>query len=267
MTSIGSELGRFRRRWAARAAAPGGDAATPARPARLRGRAFGSGPVLVVTATAVVGFLLVSQLGTSQRFSQRLQAESEQDLARILASLTDEADSLRDEISDLKVQLVNLRNSSRQDGTAERAAREQLKALSVLAGTVPVTGPGLTLVVDDPEGVVIYDALIDALQELRDAGAEALAINDQRVGGASSLAQREGRILLDANPLSAPYRITAIGQATTLEGGLKIPGGVLDTLDALDGVRAEVRRSAKLDVPALARAPAFRVARPVGSGP
>ncbi|HEX2699985.1 MAG TPA: DUF881 domain-containing protein [Acidimicrobiales bacterium] len=266
MSALGSELGRLRRRWV-RPRLRRRDAGVPIAPSGLRTRTLGPGPVLVVAATAVVGFLLVGQLGTSQRFRQQLQAESEEDLARILASLTDEADALRDEISDLRLQLVNLNNSSRQDGTADRAAREQLKALSVLAGTVAVTGPGLTLVVDDPEDAVGYDVLIDAVQELRDAGAEAVAINDLRMGVASSLAQRDDRILLDGSPLSPPYRVTAVGQATTLEGGLKIPGGVLDALDALRGVRAEVQRSAKLDVPALSRPPAFRVARPVGSGP
>lgn len=266
MISLGTELDRLRRR---RRARPEGQAPDMRQltPAAGRVRSFAAGPALVVVATAVVGFLLVSQLGTSQRFSQRLEAESEEDLARILASLTQEADSLRDEISDLKLQLVNLRNSTREDGTADRAARDQLAALSVLAGTVPVTGPGITLVVEDPDGAVRYDALIDTVQELRDAGAEAIAINGVRMGVASSLAEREGRVLLDGNPLTAPYRVTALGQATTLEGGLKIPGGVLDTLDALRGVRAEVQRSAKLDVPALDRPPAFRVARPVGSGP
>ena len=265
MISLGTELGRLRRRWSR--PLPVGEAEPFSLPAARPRRSVASGPVLVVVATAVVGFLLVGQLGTRHRFSQRLQAESEGDLARILASLTDEADSLRDEISDLKLQLVNLRNSSREDGTADLAAREQLKALSVLAGTVAVTGPGLTLAVEDPDGAVTYDILIDTVQELRDAGAEAVAINDLRVGVASSLAQKEGRVLLDGSPLSPPFRVTAIGQASTLEGGLKIPGGVLDTLDALRGVRAEVQRSAKLDVPALTRAPSFRVARPVGSGP
>ena len=225
------------------------------------------GPVLVVLATAVVGFLLVSQLRTTERFSQRLEAESEEDLARILASLTGEADALRDEIGDLKLQLADLRATSRQDDSAERAAEQQLQALSVLAGTVAVTGPGLVLAIEDPEGAVGYDTLIDAVQELRDAGAEALAVNGRRVGVASAFSERDGRLVLDGAPLSPPYRITAIGQPTTLEGGLKIPGGVLDTLEALGGVRSEVTRSAKLDVPALARAPAFRVARPVGSAP
>lgn len=265
MSALGHELGRLRRRWARQA--PAGEPRPDGRAPAARWRAVLTGPGVVLLATAGVGFLLVSQLRTSERFSQRLQAESEEDLARILASLTDEADALRDEIGDLKLQLVNLRNSSRQDGTADTAAREQLKALSVLAGTVPVYGPGLTLVVHDAAEAVRYDNLLDAVQELRDAGAEALAINDQRVGVASALSARDGRVLLDGTPLSAPYRIVAVGQATTLEGGLKIPGGVLDTLGALRGVRAEVQRSARLDLPALARPPAFKVARPVGSGP
>ncbi|MGH9282983.1 MAG: DUF881 domain-containing protein, partial [Acidimicrobiales bacterium] len=155
---------------------------------------------------------------------------------------------------------------TRESDASDQSAQDQVQALSVLAGTVAVTGPGLTLVVQDPDRSVRYDVLIDALQELRDAGAEALAINGARVGVASSLAERDGRILLDGAPLAPPYRIAAIGPTTTLDGGLKIPGGVLDTLDALQGVRAEVQRAAKLDLPPLAEAPSFQVARPVGSG-
>lgn len=223
--------------------------------------------LLVLAVTAVVGFLLVSQLGTGEPIRQRLETESEPNLARILARLTDEADALRDEIGDLKLQLLNLRNSSRAGDAADRAAEEQRRALEVLAGTVPVSGPGLTLVVEDPEGAVAYETLIDAVQELRDAGAEAIGVNGVRIGASSSLGQSDGRVTVDGTRLVPPFRVVAIGQAATLEGGLKIPGGVLDALDALHGVRAEVQRSARLDVPALARAPVFRVARPVGSRP
>lgn len=265
MSALGVELGRLRRRWR-RASRPTDDRLGLAPPPAARPR-VAAGPLLVVATTSVVGFLLVSQLGTTQRFSQRLEAESEEDLARILASLNDEGDALQDEISDLKLQLVDLRASSRENDSAERAAQESLQALAVLAGTVAVTGPGLILVIEDPDDSVRYDVLLDAVQELRDAGAEAVAVNGIRVGVASSLSEREGRLLLDGSPLAPPYRISAIGQSTTLDGGLKIPGGVLDTLDALRGVRAGVQRSAKLELPALSRPPAFRVARPVGSGP
>lgn len=230
-----------------------------------RRRAVSGGPVLVLVVTAVVGFLLVSQLRGDVDLTQRLEAESEEDLARILANLNNEADSLREEIATLRVQLADLEASSRSDESAVRAAEEQLQALEVLAGTVPVTGPGVVVDISDPEDSVAYDTLIDVVQELRDAGAEAVAVNGRRVGVASAFSEDKGTVLLDGAALAAPYRVSAVGQPATLEGGLKIPGGALDTLGALKGVTAQVQRSTKLDLPALAKAPAFRVARPVGS--
>jgi uncharacterized protein YlxW (UPF0749 family) len=65
--------------------------------------------------------------------------------------------------------------------------------------------------------------------------------------------------------LVAPYRVSAIGPASTLVGGLEIPGGALDTLAALRGVSAGVQRSDTLEIAALARPPVFRVAKPIGS--
>lgn len=223
------------------------------------------GRTVVLIVTAIVGFLLVGQLRGTERFRQRLSAESEGDLTRILASLTTEADALRTEISDLRLRLQTLEASTQRDDTATKAAEEQLRNLEVLAGTVPVTGPGLVLLVDDPDGSVAFDNLLDIIQELRDAGAEAIGINGHRVGAASALTDRDGRPVLDGATLRAPFRIQAIGQATTLEGGLKIPGGAVDSLTALRGVSVEIQRSAQVDIPALARPPTFNTARPVGS--
>ena len=67
--------------------------------------------------------------------------------------------------------------------------------------------------------------------------------------------------------LQTPYRVSVIGNPDTLASALGIPGGALDTLQAQRGVSVEVQRSAKVDIPALPSTPAFRVARPVGSGP
>jgi uncharacterized protein YlxW (UPF0749 family) len=230
-------------------------------------RTWVGGPLLVLLVTGLVGFLLVSQLRGTERFRQRLQAESEPDLTRILASLSTEADDLRDEVSSLRLQLLTLQTSSQQAASAAGTAVEQTRTLQVLAGTVPVTGPGLTVVIQDPRGSVGFDTLIDIVQELRDAGAEAVSVNDQRVGAASSFGEKDGRVALDGTALVAPFRVAAIGPAATLDGGLKIPGGGIDTLAALRGVTANVQRSDNLQMPALVRAPGFKVAKPVGSRP
>lgn len=219
--------------------------------------------LLVLAVTGLVGFLLVGQLRGSEAFRQRLEAENEGDLTRILAGLTTEADALRDEISSLKLQLLQLQNAQQQDSASAAAAAAQLRALQVLAGTVPVTGPGLTMKVSDPEGGVLYDTLIDVVAELRDAGAEALAINGRRIGAGSAFGETADgtRVTIDGIAITAPFTIVAIGPAATLEGGLKIPGGALDVLASLRGVDVALSRSAKLEVPALADPPRFRVGK------
>jgi len=237
--------------------------------------------VVVAILAAAVGFLLVSQLRGQPRFTQRLEAESEGDLARILASLNNETDALRDEISTLKIQLITLQSSSQQDEAAARAARDQLNALEVLAGTVPVHGPGVAMHVDDPKHTLTYDVMVDIVQELRDAGAEAIAVNGHRVGAASAFTEhddgsnhdgpnrdgpnRDGTVALDGDTLAPPYRIEAIGQPDTLDAGLAIPGGAVDTLKASKGVTVRVDRQADVRLPALARPPTFSAARPVAS--
>src|SRR5438270_10505257 len=122
------------------------------------------GRVLVALFAALVGFLLVGQAKGQQRFSQRLQAESEGDLARILASLNATADQQRDEIATLKLQRLSLQTSSERDQAASTAADEQLRALQVLSGTVAVHGPGLVVTVDDPQRSLGADSLIDIVE-------------------------------------------------------------------------------------------------------
>ena len=225
-----------------------------------------AGRGLVIAVTALVGFLLVGQLRSTQRFTQPLEAETEGDLARILASLETEADALRDERDALRLQLIDLQTSTERDDAATKAAEDQLRSLAVLAGTVPVVGPGVVVQIEDPKGRVGYDGLIDVVQELRDAGAEAIAVNNRRIGAASAFGERDTRITLDGTTLSTPYRIAAIGQPSTLDGGLQIPGGAIDTISAVDGAKINVQRQATLTLPALAQLPSFRSARPVGSG-
>ena len=232
--------------------------------ARLRGqRAFT--PIVVIALAALAGFLLVGQLQGDRQTTNPLEAESEGDLARILSGLNAEADALQTELAELKVQLNELRRSSQSDAAAAEAVDQQLRSLEVLAGTTPVTGPGVVMSISDPDGNLTYDALIDVVQELRDAGAEAIAINGERIGVASAFAERDGAITVNGKALSDPYRVAAIGQATTLEGGLKIPGGAVDAITALKAVQVEVQKQAKVDLPALTKAPEFEVARPVAS--
>jgi len=231
------------------------------RPVRTVGR-------IVVLAIALLGgFVVVAQLRGTAKAKATLGADSPADLTRILASVNTGVDGLNEEVTNLKLQLLSLQTSTQQDAAARAAADDRLRSLEVLAGTVPVFGPGIAARVDDPRMAVTFDLLIGAVEELRDAGAEALAINGHRLGATSWLAGDPGHIIVDGVALGAPYTVSAIGDPATLDSGLKIPGGALDTLTAVAGVTVDVHRQARLDLPALAHPPNFSVARPVGSTP
>ncbi|MDQ1499555.1 MAG: hypothetical protein QOD57_1025 [Actinomycetota bacterium] len=218
---------------------------------------------LVALSVGVVGFFVAAQLGTTRRSPEHLAAESESDLTRIFASLNEESAALRDEISQLRLELAALQSSAERDQLARDAAERQLSDLQILAGVVPARGPGVAVHITDPKGAFEFQLLLDLVQELRDAGAEAIAVNGRRVGGTTAFSRQHDAVTVDGQEVQQPYDVLAIGDPATLEVGLRIPGGAVDTLDALDGTKVGVERRSDLRVPALDHPPAFKAAHPL----
>jgi uncharacterized protein YlxW (UPF0749 family) len=237
----------------------GGRRPTMRPPPRIRSR-------LVVGAVALaVGFLVAVQaVGTDPTALSRLAAERPEDLTRILADLNDEADRLAREVSALRVRLLRYRGSARAEELALRDAEETLADLMVLSGEVAVEGPGVRVTIEDGERRIGWEALLDLVQELRDAGAEALAVNEVRVVASTWFGPGQGGAMVDGRGVSAPYRLTAIGPPDGLAEAMDIPGGPLSVMAALPGVRIEVAPSERLTLAPSPTEPAFRYARPAG---
>lgn len=220
--------------------------------------------VALAVFVALVGFLLTAQVRSQRSVTSLLEAESEEDLTRIFASLNEESAGLRDEIAGLRLELARLESSAAGERVAREGARRELSQLEILAGLVPVKGPGVVVRITDPEDEFDFELLLDLVQELRDAGAEALSVNGRRVGAATAFSSLRGRLTVGGVPVDAPYEVEAIGDPDTLEGGLNIPGGAIDTLSAVETLAARVERRRELRVAALDPVPAFRVAEPAG---
>jgi uncharacterized protein YlxW (UPF0749 family) len=218
---------------------------------------------LMALSVGLFGFLLTAQLRAHRGVTEQLEAESEQDLTRIFASLNEESAALRDELSELRLELAALQSSAERDQLAREAAERELEELEILAGVVPARGPGVVVRIADPKGDFEFEGLLDLVQELRDAGAEAIAVNGRRVGAATAFSTRRGTVTVDGREIREPFEVVAIGDPATLEVGLKIPGGAVDTLDALDGTQVTVERRSEVQVPALEQGPGFKVANPV----
>jgi uncharacterized protein YlxW (UPF0749 family) len=226
-------------------------------------RASVAARALIALSIGLVGFLVAAQWGTSHRHTEHLALESESDLTRIFSSLNEQSAALRDEISQLRLELAALQSSAERDQLARDAAQRQLSALQILAGVVPARGPGVAVHIADPKGSFEFQLLLDLVQELRDAGAEAIAVNGRRVGGTTAFSHGRDGVTVDGQAVAQPYEVLAIGDPSTLDVGLRIPGGAVDTLDALDGTKVTVERRSDVRVAALEHPPAFRAAHPL----
>ena len=218
----------------------------------------------VALACGLLGFILVAQLQAGEDLSSRLETEREEDLAAILANLSAETDRLQNEFTELRLTLLAFEESAERDGFALRNLERRLADFSILAGVVAAEGEGVVLSIDDARAAIGPEDLVDATQELRDAGAEAIDVNGTRLLVSSSFTMRNQRLLVDGTPLESPYRIAAVGPAETMARALAIPGGVIDTLTrAGDGVVVDVHSRAELVVPARAEPKPFVFAEPV----
>jgi uncharacterized protein YlxW (UPF0749 family) len=242
-------------------APPAEEAAPVPEPAReLTGRERliqGLWPPRVTRAQLIValllfglGFGLAVQVASHSEGDSALRGARQEDLVRILDELDDRTQRLEDEKAGLEKQREELENSSDQAEEARRQTEEKARKLGVLAGTVAAQGPGITMTIEDTKGTVEADLLLDAVQELRAAGAEAIQINGVRVVAGTYLSDDGGQVSIDGNKINGPYRFLVIGKPQDLEPALNIPGGVVQTLEK-EQATVTVERSAKIVVDAL----------------
>ncbi|MEV8038740.1 DUF881 domain-containing protein [Streptomyces sp. NPDC002742] len=197
-----------------------------------------------------LGFGLAVQVASNSDGDSALRGARQEDLVRILDELDSRTQRLEDEKQGLEDQRTELENSSNQAEEARKQTVEKEKQLGILAGTVAAQGPGITLTIDDAKGAVKADMLLDAIQELRAAGAEAIQVNGVRVVAGTYLADSGSGVKVDGNKITQPYRFKVIGKPQDLEPALNIPGGVVQTLEK-EQATVTVDRSTKIVVDAL----------------
>ncbi|MGQ4388681.1 DUF881 domain-containing protein [Streptomyces sp. SAS_270] len=197
-----------------------------------------------------LGFGLAIQVASNSDSGSALRGARQEDLVRILDELDNRTQRLEDEKQGLEDQRTELETSSDQAEEARKQTVEKEKQLGILAGTVAAQGPGITLTINDTKGTVEADMLLDAIQELRAAGAEAIQVNGVRVVAGTYLTDADKAVKVDGNKISQPYRFKVIGKPQDLEPALNIPGGVVQTLEK-EQATVTVDRSTKIVVDAL----------------
>jgi uncharacterized protein YlxW (UPF0749 family) len=207
----------------------------------------GRGQLIVAVLLAVVGFAAVVQLRTND-VDDSYSTLREQDLIDVLSGLAGTSQRARSEIERLEQDKRDLQSDSRRQGAALEQAREQVDTLNILAGLVPVTGPGVRITITEQTGPVDIDSVLDTIEELRSAGAEAMQFNGKvRVVAQSSLEDEVGGFSVDGTPLTSPYVIDVIGDPHTLSGALVFNQGPASQLRD-DGADVQIDELERIDI-------------------
>ena len=230
-------------------------------PAPLVGRArlfdalthFRRGQVAVAVLLCVLGYAAVVQVQTNTEDSTYAGLR-EQELIDILSGLAGTTQKAQEQIEELEATRDELEDQTLQQQTALQRAEEQVDTLRVIAGTVPVSGPGITIEIDPGADPLRLTALLDLIEELRTSGAEAMEIEGGdgeavRLVASTSIevSQPAPGLNVGGELISPPYRLQVIGPPDTLAGAIDFYQGPQDQLEE-QGAEVKVESEEKIDI-------------------
>jgi uncharacterized protein YlxW (UPF0749 family) len=190
----------------------------------------------ILLTSVVVGFLIVMQARSFTDATALIGRDARADVFREIKILKTTNEKLTDEIKDLEDQLVKTADNEK----AIEGVRQEIEKYRILTGKVNVDGPGIIFTIS---GDIRAIWLTDIVNELFDAGAEAISVNGIRLTDTTNGFDTipNGQILLNGSILKAPFTISAIGERTVLQEALEQPHGILQRMQqSIRGLSAEV---------------------------
>lgn len=196
----------------------------------------------------LIGFMASAAWITDRTQTGRIESLPEDIRERLVSNkLGAQAEliSLHEQIDELRAQNTKLENLVAEGGRGTKELNNNLQSTKLMAGLTEVVGPGITVELNDSKksiesfldvgGGVIHDTdILKIVNELWNAGAEAVSVNGRRVGPRTNFRCVGSTVLVDGVRIAPPIQIEAIGDQQTLLGAVNMPGGPLDEIRSSD---------------------------------
>ena len=205
----------------------------------------GISQISLFVVLGLVGVLLVGQLRSQARPAE-LSTLSTQELSEVIDRLSSRNADLRTQVADLDQQLRDY-NAAAGEGQSVDLTREQLASVRAFAGLLPVAGEGVVVTLT---GSLDAKAVNDIINELRNAGAGAIAIDDVRVTARTVAVMGDRAIEVDGVELGVSVTVRAIGNPDDLYVAMTRSGGLLSQLEQVINVRYSVQEVAEMTLEA-----------------
>jgi uncharacterized protein YlxW (UPF0749 family) len=240
-------------------------------------RRIPSWQVTLGAALLALGFLIAAQLG-AEGPRVRYTTQERTPLLETATELQAQQDDLKNRILELREAIQGVEGQGAGSADQVRQLNEELEAARIAAGLIPLTGTGMVLQLDDsqvpvPAGASEADYLVGSrdirsvVEELWIAGAEAIAINSERVTPTTAIIDIGSSLLVNSAYLAPPYQVTAIGPADLYERLSRSPGFIefVRTRAESYGISLSFAEPEAVDMPAFAGTVTLRYSRPLSS--
>ncbi|GBF34446.1 division initiation protein [Desulfocucumis palustris] len=210
--------------------------------------------ISVTVVALIIGIMLAVQFRTNRFIEQGVPSDRAQELTAELHQLDKDIDKLENEVYDLEYKLTQARKGQSQ---AVAAIGDELEKARIYAGFVPLKGPGVEIILNNPPleknmGILSDIQDIDILglvNELRVADAEAISVDGQRIISTSEIRLAGQFINVNLTRLTPPYHVLAIGDGERLKSALEIPNGQVEHLRDL-GIQVDIQTRELIEIPA-----------------
>lgn len=195
--------------------------------------------IAVAIVCLVLGLMVSIQFRTVKQGVGPVSEYRARELAAQLKKVREENVKLMNVKNDYESKIKEYENTASQGSVYAKLLKEELDQARIIAGLEDVEGPGITVVVDDLKfsekvnyPLISYSMLLELLNELNAAGAEAVSINDQRIISTSEIRQIGGiHININTVSFAPPFLFKAIGDPKTLEAALRLREGIVERLE------------------------------------
>jgi len=195
--------------------------------------------IAIAFVCVVLGLMVSIQFRTVKQGVGPVSEYRARELASQLKKIREENAKLQNVKKDYESKIKEYEDSASQGSVSAKILKTELDQARIIAGLEDVEGPGITVVVDDLKfsekvnyPLISYSMLLELLNELNAAGAEAVSINGQRIISTSEIRQ-VGGIHININTVSfaPPFIFKAIGDPKTLEAALRLREGIVEEFE------------------------------------
>lgn len=232
-----------------------------------------SGIVLVSLLALFIGLIISIQVNTTQGSDQGglVPLAKAQGLEAELKKVRAEKEAATQQLIELEDMMEDIQKEKAQEDSTLKAILAEQEKYKIAAGLVEVRGPGVIVTLDDPEPdefsdgysylMSNYEQLLNLVNKLKDAGAEAISINGQRIIATTEISLAGDNVNINTIPTAPPYTIKAIGNPDTIESTITIRYGIIENLKK-SGVRVDIAKQDEMTIPRYNGVLRFRYAKP-----